>query len=91
MDAAELNSGKKPLCPIITFQIGSCSQELDRLCDNDRTLECLKRADLKDLGKPCRHVVFAEEKEEVMVNRADSTLMHKCSNEIRRHCDGRLG
>ena len=41
--------------------------------------------------RTCRHVVFAEEKEEVMVNRADSTLMHKCSNEIRRHCDGRLG
>ncbi|TRY79671.1 hypothetical protein TCAL_13427, partial [Tigriopus californicus] len=64
----------------------NCYEELGTVCENDRTLECLKSQPHEDLTPSCRQVVFRQEKEEVMMNSLDHTLTKVCGNEIKTHC-----
>jgi len=68
----------------------ACSAEIDKFCEHDRGddggLECLKSQRHQDLSRPCKKLLYQEEKEEADDNEVDFALMRGCKREIKEHC-----
>lgn len=73
------------------FQVANCHEELDTVCRNDRSLECLKKLPHQSISPPCRRIIFRQEKEEIMMNSIDPVIARMCGNEIKTHCSDTNG
>lgn len=71
--------------------VANCHEELDTVCRNDRSLECLKKLPHQSISPPCRRIIFRQEKEEIMMNSIDPVIARMCGNEIKTHCSDTNG